>query len=70
MSEPVFVSESDREALRRLIRSKGARPAALALEVHALTMARAAAGMPVQRGTATHLHVKLEALEAAKGAAA
>jgi len=60
MGDPVLISNELRESLGRFIRSRGAKAAAVALEVSVPTLARAAAGMPVQRTTATHLDVKLK----------
>lgn len=68
MNVPVFMSEQEAAALRRFVRERGEKAALSFLGVAPATLARAAAGLPVQRVTVGHLRWKMGELAAQKAA--
>ena len=64
------LNEDDRRALRALIDNIGHTAAARRLNVSVQTLAKAAANLPIQVTTATHLHVMLATKENGDASAA
>lgn len=59
MSESIRISKGERDSLEAMTKELGTTGAAKALEVSVPTLARAIAGLGVQRATITHLRSKL-----------
>jgi hypothetical protein len=60
--------EVDRNKLSGLIASEGETQAARLLDISRQTLGRCLAGLPIQRGTASHVRLRLGGIEASRAA--